>query len=197
MWRGTKDSKMISQAHQDTFALTTAKNKTYIEIGAYHPIQWSNTYRLEMNGWKGFSIEYNKSMQDVWQKFEERKNKVYWDDALTFDYLSAIKENNLSKHVGYLSCDIEPVENTFRALQRVIEQGISFDCITFEHDQYQSKSNYDPIVRKYLENQGYKVAVENVYIYQKKQKNYFETWFVNSDIKEDVLWFDQWKSKNL
>ena len=170
MWRGTKDSKMISQAHQDTFALTTAKNKTYIEIGAYHPIQWSNTYRLEMNGWKGFSIEYNKSMQDVWQKFEERKNKVYWDDALTFDYLSAIKENNLSKHVGYLSCDIEPVENTFRALQRVIEQGISFDCITFEHHQYQSKSNYDPIVRKYLENQGYKVAVENVYIYTRKNK---------------------------
>lgn len=187
---------MISQAHQDVFALITAKNKTYIEIGAFHPIQWSNTYRLEMNGWKGFSIEYNKSMCDVWQKFEERKNKVYWDDALTFDYLSATKENNLPNHIGYLSCDIEPAENTFKALQRVIEQGISFDCITFEHDWYQSKTNYDPIVRKYLEDRGYKVAVEDVYIYQKKTKNYFETWFVDKNIEHNRLSFDDWKTRN-
>ena len=121
-----------SQVHQDVFALKTAKIKTYIEIGAAGPIKYNNTYLLEKNGWQGFSLELNQNRVDQWfEEWSDRKNKIYCADAIAFDYVSALEENNLSTHIGYLSCDIDPPENTFAALRRVIEQGITFDCITF------------------------------------------------------------------
>jgi hypothetical protein len=185
-----------AQVHQDVFALTTAKNKTYIEIGASGPIKYNNTYQLEIQGWKGFSLEFNQNRVDQWSLVPERKNKIYCADALTFDYVEALKENNLSNHIGYLSCDIEPAENTFSALKRVIEQGVTFDCITFEHDKYQSEIDYDPLVREYLADKGYKVAVSDVYLWKKKPC-YFETWFVYNNIDYETKDFNQWKEENI
>lgn len=181
----------LSQVHQDRFALGTAKNKTYIEIGAAGPIKYNNTYLLEQQGWNGFSIELDQNKVDQWTS---RKNKIYCDNALTFDYATALQENNLPTRIGYLSCDIEPAENTFTALKRVIEQGIIFDCITFEHDKYQSEIDYDPIVTEYLKNKGYKVAVKDVYRWRKRPC-YFETWYVKDDIDFAEVTWDQWKAE--
>ncbi len=183
------------QALQDIFALKTAKHNTYIEIGAAGPIKYNNTYQLEKNGWKGFSVEINGKRYNQW--FEQpiaRNNKIYCEDAIKFDYIQGLKENNLPTHLGYLSCDIEPAENTFSALKRVIEQGISFDCITFEHDKYQSDVDFDPIVTDYLKNKGYTVAVSDVYLWKKKPC-YFETWFVHHSINFEKISFDDWKKE--
>lgn len=186
-----------SQVHQDIFALKTAKHNTYIEIGAAGPIKYNNTYLLEKNGWNGISLELNQTRVNQWfEDWSDRKNKIYCDNAITFDYLTALQDNNLPTHIGYLSCDIEPPENTFSALKRVIEQGITFDCITFEHDKYQSDVDYDPIVTEYLKMHGYKVAVPDVYRWRKKPC-YFETWFVNSNINYTTVSFDQWRKDNL
>ena len=197
--------KSNSQITQDLFALTAAKNKTYIEIGAWKPIHYSNTYLLEEQGWKGFSLEIELLKKSAWEDCPERKNKIYWEDALTFNYKQALEENNLPTHIGYLSCDIEPPQNTFAALQRVIEQGITFDCITFEHDKYRNEVNYDPIVTEYLTERGYKVAVKDVYRTRKyrvpnqKKKDIkicmMETWYVNKNIDFDEQTFEQWVSK--
>ena len=190
-------NEITSQVHQDIFALKTATQKTYIEIGAAGPIKYNNTYLLEKDGWHGFSIELNQTKVDQWfEEGSDRKNKIYCADAITFNYFEALKENNLSTHIGYLSCDIEPPENTFAALRRVIEQGITFDCITFEHDKYQSEIDYEPIVTEYLKNKGYKVAVPDVYRWRKRPC-YFETWYVNNDIEYDTISFDNWRKKNL
>lgn len=196
-----------SQLKQDVFAFSVAKNKSYIEIGAWHPEKYSNTYELEVNGWNGFSLEIAESKKPFWDNCQERKNTVYWTDALQFDYQNALAENNLSNRVGYLSCDIEPPENTFAALKRVIEQGIIFDCITFEHDKYQSDINYDPIVTNYLKEHGYKVAVSDVYRFRKyrvsgqKRKNQkkciMETWFVNEDIPYTTIDYTEWLDNNI
>jgi hypothetical protein len=197
--------KSNSQLTQDLFALSAAKNKTYIEIGAWKPIHYSNTYLLEEQGWKGFSLEIEILRKELWESCLERKNKIYWEDALTFDYKQALEENNLPTRIGYLSCDIEPPENTFAALQRVIEQGITFDCITFEHDNYRREIDYDPIVTEYLKNHGYKVAVKNVYrtrkvrvLNQKKKDTkicVMETWYVNNDVDFCEQPFEEWISK--
>lgn len=186
-----------SQVHQDIFALKTAKHNTYIEIGAAGPIKYNNTYLLEKNGWKGISLELNSSRVNQWfEDWSDRKNKIYCDNAITFDYLSALQENNMPTHIGYLSCDIEPPKNTFEALKRVIEQGITFDCITFEHDKYQSEINYDPIVTEYLIGKGYKVAVRDVYRWR-KAPCYFETWYVKDNINYTEKSFDEWRKENL
>lgn len=185
-----------SQAGQDQFALNVVTtNKTYIEIGANHYKKSNNTYLLEINyNWKGFSIELNqKKFKTIWEEQTERSNAIYWDNAITFDYATAVKRNNMPQRIGFLSCDIEPAANTFAALQKVIEDGISFDCITFEHDNYKSNTDYDIIARKYLLSKGYKVAVENVYAMNKPQR-IFETWFVKDDVKFNQITFDEWKS---
>jgi hypothetical protein len=184
-----------SQLRQDQFALMTAKNKTYIEIGAAGPIKYNNTYLLENNGWKGFSLEINQNKVNQWSNESQRQNKIYCADAITFDYIHALNENYLSNRIGYLSCDIEPPINTFAALKRVIEQGIVFDCITFEHDRYQSEINYDPIVTEYLIDKGYRVAVRDVFRWRKRPC-YMETWYVYEDISFEEKTYQQWVEEN-
>jgi len=196
-------SSSNSQLYQDIFALTTSVSKTYIEIGGAAPIKINNTYLLEQNGFNGISLEFDEACIPMWSV---RKNKIYFDNAIIFDYLSALEENNLSNHIGYLSCDIDPPINTFAALRRVIEQGITFDCITFEHDKYQSEIDYDPIVTEYLVSKGYKVAVRDVYRIRKYrvagQKTklhkhcFIETWYVHESINFQEQTFDEWKYNN-
>lgn len=191
-----------SQLGQDLFALDVAVSKSYIEIGAWKPVKYSNSYLLELNQWKGFSLELNTVRKESWDNQPDRKNKIYWKNAIDFDYITAIKENNLSNRIGYLSCDIEPPNNTFLALQRVIDQGIVFDCITFEHDRYNSDINIDPMVTDYLKSKGYKIAVKDVYRIRKmivpnqKKKDikicHMETWYVHEDIEYKEISYDEW-----
>jgi hypothetical protein len=189
--------KSRSQAWQDVFVYNLlGDNGTYIEVGSHKPVKLSNTYNLEVfHNWKGFGIEFNTALKQFWDDNEERKNKVYWDNALTFDYVSALTENKLPLHISYLSCDIEPPENTFSALQRIVEQGITFDCITFEHDLYQSKTDFNAISKDFLISHGYKVGVTDVYY--KTPNLHFETWFVRNDIDFETCTFDQWMKNNL
>lgn len=195
-----------SQLGQDIFALSVAKNKSYIEIGAWKPEHYSNTYLLETNGWQGYSLELNTTKKSLWENHPNRTNKIYWTDALTFDYVTALQENKMPKRIGYLSCDIEPPENTFSALKRVIESGIEFDCITFEHDRYRSleqgTTNYDPIATEFLLDNGYKIAVEEVFRIRRYRENgakkkiekicYMETWYVNADVEFQKINYKDW-----
>ena len=184
--------KSNSQAFQDIFALSLfGENGTYVEIGAHKPVKNSNTYKLEVeHNWRGYSIEFDGNLKRFWDKHPERKNKVYWTNALTFDYARANTENNLGTHINYLSCDIEPPENTFSALKRIIEQGITFDCITFEHDLYQAKQDFNVIAIDFLKHHGYKIAVSDVYYLN--ENNHFETWFVKESIEFPRCIYKDW-----
>lgn len=190
-----KLSGKYSQSGQDKFAYNLCgENGTYIEVGAHDPKRRSNTYNLEVYAkWKGFGIELDISHRTNWELCPERKNKIYWTDALTFDYISAIKDNNLPMHINYLSCDIEPPKNTFAALKRIIESGITFDCITFEHDRYHCDIDYHQIAEDFLKKYGYKSAVTEVYA--KNPNKIFETWFVSEKIKFKPLTYEEWKNK--
>jgi len=179
-----------SQSFQDIFALQICKNKTYIEIGANRPVKRNNTYLLEQNGFVGFSIEYSKKWQTAWNN-STRNNKIYFADAIKFDYKQAIEQLNMSTKVGYLSCDIEPADNTFLALQKVIGAGVEFECITFEHDLYSSKKDIRNAVDKYLIDKGYKIAVNDVYLPPDKTK-LFETWYVKNTIEFETCKFDDY-----
>jgi hypothetical protein len=191
--------KSRGQAYQEIFAWSVGRSGgTYIEIGAYKPVSKNNTFNLEVHeGWRGFSIEFNEKLREHWDNCKERQNPIFFADALTFDYAGKVQELGLPQRITFLSCDIEPPRNTFTALQRAIEQGIDFDCITFEHDNYAKKKrgdeDYDVLAREYLATRGYRVAVSDVYC---KQPEYqFETWFVKDDIDFAQCTFDQWKAR--
>ena len=192
-----------SQAGQDLFALELfGYNGTYIDIGAGEPVNGNNCYLLETKyKWNGFSIDYGDNDENVrkklkikWLKHSERKNKIYWSDALTFDYYKAIKENNLKKDIDFLSCDIDPQEKTFLALKKIISDGIRPKLICFETDFYKEKKDYSNLAYTFLKPKGYKIGVKNVFSNLKKNK-IFETWFLKSDIHFDTIDYSKWVKK--
>lgn len=190
-----KDNK-FSQSGQDQFAYNiSGSNGTYLEIGAHDPVINSNTFNLEVKcNWNGISIEYDKSFQMSWDDNKLRKNNVVWDDAFNINYSSLIKQRDLPNRLNYLSCDIEPAENTFNILKKVISSKLNFDFISFEHDKYSIGNKYEDLSIEYLKNYNYKVAVKDVYSRNKRYKIY-ETWFVNNDIDFEEIDYNVWKKE--
>ena len=191
-----KDNK-FSQSGQDQFAYNiSGSNGTYLEIGAHDPVINSNTFNLEVKcNWNGISIEYDKSFQMSWGDNKLRKNNVVWDDAFNINYSSLIKQRELPNRLSYLSCDIEPAENTFNILKKVISSELNFDFISFEHDKYSIGNKYEDLSIEYLKNYNYKVAVKDVYSRNKRYKIY-ETWFVNNDIDFEEMDYSVWKEEH-
>ena len=190
-----KDNK-FSQSGQDQFAYNiSGSNGTYLEIGAHDPIINSNTFNLEVKcNWNGISVEYDKSFKMSWGDNKLRKNDVVWDDAFNINYSSLIKQRELPNRLSYLSCDIEPAENTFNILKKVISSELNFDFISFEHDKYSIGNKYEDLSIEYLKNYNYKVAVKDVYSRNKRYKIY-ETWFVNNDIDFEEMDYSVWKKE--
>ena len=192
-----------SQAGQDIFAYELfGKQGTYIDIGAGEPKRGNNCYMLEVKKqWKGFSVEFGDSnsklrdgLKNRWKKFPERKNKVYWEDAISFNYKEGLIDNNLNGEIDFLSCDIDPQEHTFLALKKVIEDGVRPNYIAFETDFYREKIDYSDLAFKFLKPYGYKIGVKNVFSNLKTNK-IFETWFVRENLDYKTIDYKDWIKK--
>jgi hypothetical protein len=186
-----------AEAKVDRFAFgLCGSNGTYIEIGSQKPAQRSNTVALEHKGWRGFGLELDTRYQIHWPG--GRKNPIYWEDATTFDYWKAAKEQGLPERINFLQADIEPPANTFTALKKAVESGLTFDYIAFEHDVYCQDVDYNIIATEYLLTKGYKIAVYNVCAQRKRNPgvwSHIETWYVKDDIPFETMEFFEWKRK--
>ena len=170
-----------SEAGQDKFVLESLdykRNGFYVEIGAFHSKNISNTYVLEQDyNWNGISFEIVPEWTDEFNL--NRKNKCYLADATTFDYESLFEELNVPKQIDYLQVDIEPASNSLLALLALPLKKYRFSVITFEHDLH-----YDPKNIKIKNKQkeillklGYTLEKENVVC---NHKDYpFEDWWLD------------------
>ena len=192
-----KNKDHFSQSGQDQFAYNiSGDNGIYLEIGAHHPLINSNTYNLEVEcAWKGLSVEFDKSFKKYWDNSEKRNNPIIWEDAFKIDYLTIFDEYAFPKRINYLSCDIEPPKNTLEILKKIIELGLSFDFISFEHDLYSSGDTYEKLSYDFLLSRGYKIGIRDVYSRSKKYKIY-ETWFINEDVQFNEITYEYWKKNN-
>ena len=192
-----KNKDYFSQSGQDQFAYNiSGDNGIYLEIGAHHPLINSNTYNLEVEcDWKGLSVEFDKSFKKYWDNSEKRNNPIIWEDAFKIDYLTSFDEYAFPKRINYLSCDIEPPKNTLEILKKIIELGLSFDFISFEHDLYSSGDTYEKLSYDFLLSRGYKIGIRDVYSRSKKYKIY-ETWFINEDVHFNEITYEYWKKNN-
>lgn len=166
---------MYSQAGQDEWVLSLIPKGKYIEIGASHPINISNTYLLEQNGWIGTSFDIDDQCQAIWQ--QTRKNRLIIGNALTtsFGWLPA--------RVDYLQLDIDPAANTFEMLTKLPHKQTRFSLITYEHDAYiKYDKDYRQLSRDYLTGLGYQLHKADV-CYEGKP---FEDWWI--DPKDERLW---------
>lgn len=161
---------MYSQAGQDKFVLDRiGANGTYLEIGAAYPIVYNNTYLLELNGWKGLSIDFEPMYLEQWKV---RNNPIVIADALTYNYPDVDRYD-------YLQLDIDPTEKTFALLQKLLkEYKTRYSIITFETDAYLDNRFVEPS-RKLLSDYGYKLEVADVIC---EGYGAFEDWYIDTKI---------------
>ena len=60
--RGVYRSYSVSGEDLIILPFLPAKGGFYVDVGCYHPILYSNTYRLYRNGWKGIVIDPNRRL---------------------------------------------------------------------------------------------------------------------------------------
>ena len=176
-----------SQVGQDDFVIETLNRKyggVYVEIGAYHSKDISNTYLLEKDyGWSGVSFEIEPERVDEFST--NRKNKCYMADATNFDYKLLFDRLDLPKQIDYLSIDIEPAKYTLLALMALPLHDYRFSIITFEHDLYAYKNNIHVKnkQKKILSSLGYELVRENVDLdVIGKSGLAFEDWWIDPSV---------------
>jgi hypothetical protein len=49
----------------------------YVDVGAFHPIYYSNTYALYKLGWYGVAIDANRTFERLYKKFRPRDTFVH------------------------------------------------------------------------------------------------------------------------
>lgn len=71
---GNKKAKLShSQYGQDLYILDKiGKDKSYVEVGANHPVRLNNTFLLESNGWSGVSIDPLNKYLNEWIEIREQ-----------------------------------------------------------------------------------------------------------------------------
>lgn len=199
------DLRSTSQSGQDVFAFVIGnitQNKSYLEVGAKLPHYASNTRFLELNGWSGFSIEKNLAWKHNWDASLRDHTRVFWEDALLFDY------SKLPKNIGFLSCDIDPpLDINFTALKRIINFGIQFDSICYEHNACLKKGDVfkkiqmmvDPEERikeaeDLLYSFGYKKVIANACA-NANPLYPFEDWYIHNSIDFPKMTHDEFLLK--
>ena len=170
-----------SQASQDSFVMNMLewkKHGHYVEIGAYDPIELSNTYILEKQyGWKGISFD----IKEV--DFSNRSNLFMQLDATQSDYEDIFKKNNMPTTIDYLQLDIDPAPNTLAALKRIPFDEYKFSVITFEHDSYRGHESVAVESRKILQDKGYKLLIKNV-----GNPDPYEDWYIHPELITKNIW---------
>lgn len=69
-----------SQNGEDVYLNHFFKHKNkgfYVDVGAFHPRQFSNTYRLYKRGWQGINIDANRSAVKLFSKVRPRDINIF------------------------------------------------------------------------------------------------------------------------
>lgn len=165
--------KSYSQASQDLFVdfmLPEVNHGTFLEIGAYDPIELSNSLGLEEKGWDGICIDIEMTLA---YEFHQKRNAVFIGaDASRIDYKAMLIENFYDT-LDYVSLDVD--EFTIKVLRIFPLAHYLPAIVTYEHDAY-AKGDSDKIEsRKIFDIHGYRRLFSDV----KHNGNPFEDWYVH------------------
>lgn len=171
---------------QEEFVINVSKQKEngyYVELGAFHSKNGSNTYKLENQyGWKGVSFEIEEERR---AEFNLNRKNPCEGDALNFDYLKYFRDNNFPKQIDYLQVDIDggydghgrPAANQYTTFHGLIALPLTqyrFNVITFEHDanMYYKNTFMRDMQRELLDSLGYSLVVREIH----------EDWWVDPSV---------------
>lgn len=163
-----------SQCHQDTFAFQLiGEHGAFLDLGASHPVERSNTCSLERIGWGGWLVE--RDLNAVAMLSEQRTAQV---SALDLTQPNEGFWMELPTVIDYLSLDVD--ENTLRALIQVPLNRIRFRVITIEHDAYRFGDTPRSQMRNILSGRGYRLVRPDV----SDMGMAFEDWWVAPELED-------------
>ena len=110
----------------------------FLDVGANHPIDWSNTYELEQHGWVGFLFENEPNAAAMLRK--GRTSKVIEGDVTKQDWRAFVKANG--SHFDFLSLDVDYISHGV-LLEMLVAQ-MSFKIATIEHNEYNYPAGDSP-----------------------------------------------------
>ena len=159
------------------------KNGFYVELGAFHSSEGSNTYELEKTyDWQGVSFEL---LDERRNEFIANRANPCMGDALNFDYIAYFQNNHFPKQIDYLQVDIDtgydratrPNGNHYTTLLGLITVPLTqyrFSVITFEHDanMYFRNTGQRDAQREILDCLDYTLVVRTIH----------EDWWVDSSV---------------
>lgn len=166
------------ESGQDCFAYAQCgwkTNGTFIDIGCNEPIKFNNTYALEQLGWHGWLIDLNPEYGEAIRHI--RRNPFFAVDALTVDWKAMVGSTPLP--IDYLSLDIDENREknlALHILERIFAAGLTFRCMTIEHDAYRHGDVTRKPLRELCLANGYKLAHGDVEI-RKGCGKPFEDWW--------------------
>lgn len=169
-----------SQAGQDLFVkkvLVDPENLltgTFLDVGASHPVKWSNSYELERLGWTGFLIENEPNAANMLR--EGRTSQVLNQDATKINWREFPQ-----KHFDYLSLDIDYCSHS--VLLEMLVARMTFRVATVEHNEYAYPKGDSPAWanRALMIASGYILVASNVL----SENQQFEDWFVDKSVPID------------
>ena len=165
-------TKSYSQSGQDLFVDRILQGKiegTYLDIGANHPIELSNTYALERQAaWKGVLVERDPHCIELLR--QQRTGLIWPVDALESDWKA------LTGVMDYLSLDCD--ENTAKILDNLMARSdvLRFRVLTVETDAYRFGPEVRDRIDLALKNAGYDVLCRNV---RSSEGMIYESWAVD------------------
>lgn len=175
-----------SHEQQDEFIFNLFEFKTeglFLDVSCGNPLIGSNTASLEKYlNWSGFCFDiYNVQQKYNWS--EKRKTPFIQMDATSENFTNFLKENiPPNTVVDYLSLDIDA--DSILALKRIINAGITFASVTFEHEFHRLGDVQQKQSREILESVGMVRLFEDVRIpavltNQKDSVILFEDWWIH------------------
>tara|TARA_X000001036_G_scaffold320366_1_gene298865 strand:- start:354 stop:1028 length:675 start_codon:yes stop_codon:yes gene_type:complete len=171
--------KNYSQFDEDLFLIDFFKEKKggkFVDLGAFHPIRYNNTYLLYKKGWSGTNIDLNPAAIDMFNIIRTRdRNKC----ALIGD------KNNVEKTV-YYEHNFSAVNSLIltEGLKKVLKKKMKMFSKTFENlvDHNFDFLNID------LEGHDYEV-LKNIDLHKYKPKLICIEILENSEDKEKIFFY--------
>ena len=171
----------LSQAGQDVFVRYVVGRKgTFLDLGSFRPTYHNNTRILDLEDWRGLSIDY----QNFEEEFKQKRNTPFLHaDVTTIDWNKTLENYPFLKEtIDYISFDVD--DATRIAFDRFPFDQIKFACMTIEHDQYRVGTDLRDHLREKLSALGYVLICADVVMPDTATEKYgaFEDWWVNPEL---------------
>lgn len=172
---GRGESKSYSQFGEDMVVkalLRNVRKGTYVDVGCYDPVLYSNTYYFYKRGWSGVNIDPNPELTERYRLLRPRDTFVLAgigigeasyqslaDNAYNkFDKGSGMQLTPLSEifknlnHVDFLNIDVEGMEMD---VLKSHDWQIQPTVIAVEHDSFNPDKPFESEVYAFLRAKGY------------------------------------------